>query len=143
METLFNTENYWDEPELFEDDWALFKQRLLDTAKYSPVIFQGLQELWDGKHKAGYIGDIETGIQQVLSIADDFRFEERDGDLYFVGLHHDGCNEYRVRRITPEGEDILEAWKDPDTEYYSYTEEEIHDLIGDKFSENIGRDIIW
>jgi len=132
--TLFDTQDYWDDdPDFAYDEWNFFKHRLFDQVGRNYCVLQGKEGLWDGSHKAGFCGDIKEAITTMVNNKDDFRFEDRDGQLWGVTFHHDGCNEYHIKVLTDDGMDFYEEGVDV------FTREKLHDILlnNDDYSEEI------
>ena len=133
--TLFDTEDFWDEdPDIAQDEWHYFKKRLISLCGNRYCVMQGYEGAWDGKHKAGFCGDIREAVTTIASNNDDFKFEDRDGQLWIVAAHHDGRNEYHAKSLTNLGEELYYD----EEENYVLTKEQLHDkLMSDGFSTEI------
>ena len=142
---LFSTEDYFapieDEDnfdnDIFDLDWSNFKDQLIDFN--NKCILQGTEGLWNGKHKAGFCGDIEDAIDTALDKKDDFTFEMHvsidtdEKELWLITYHHDGRNEYHIKQLTDKGEDLYDQWSSNYIEdkvlENIFTEEQLHDLL--------------
>lgn len=132
--TLFDTQDYWnDDPDFAYDEWNFFKHRLFDQVGRNYCVLQGKEGLWDGSHKAGFCGDIEEAVITMINNKDDFKFEDRDGQLWATAYHHDGHNEYHIKVLTDGGMNFYEDGVD------ILTREQLHDnlMTNDEYSEEI------
>lgn len=139
---LFNTEDYLfddDDEELLSIDWQDFKSELLEKNKSMPCVLQGHEGLWNGTFAAGFCGSLQEAISKAINNMDSFKFETDENDeLWITACHHDGHNRYHVRKLTKQGEDIWNSYEDSDSDYCSFSLQQIHELLmKDPFSEKV------
>ena len=125
---LFNTQDYWDLEDYGEplsDDWDYLRDQIVDHVDGRICVIQGTQGLWDGRHRAGSLGDIEELLSKALSVADDWKVTY-DGDLHLTIYHHDGHNEYVIRVLNDAGDEFYEEWQNDE---HDLSWPELHDKL--------------
>lgn len=99
----------------------------------STWILQGTTGRWDGSHRGGYIfTDFEDMFYKATKDCGYIKFYDENGHFYLQCSHHDGTNDYEIKRITDAGIQYYERWN------YSWsdqrTKEQVHDMIMKRYS---------
>lgn len=58
---------------------------------------------WNGPVSCGRFVRSFADIQNFVSHLDHIKYYEKDGHLYIYGYHHDGSDNYEIKRLTPKG----------------------------------------
>ena len=90
-------------------------------------ILQGSFGLWYGRPRGGFVFGSFKEMAKAWNNCDYIRLYDENGHFFIDAAHHDGTNQYEVKRLTEKGREYIEnhQW-DPD--------ETVHDVV---FNNNI------
>lgn len=93
------TNSYWDDEKYnlqkFFNDGSIF-------------VLTGFLGLWDGKHPGGFVFKSFEELEKVWqngSIENVRLFDSENGRFHVHCLHHDGTNQYEIKKLTKKGQD--------------------------------------
>ena len=90
--------------ELAADAWRVEKEQLENFFKGSTWILQGTLGLWSGTHPAGYVfTDFSEMLSRAMKDCDYFSIFDINGHLYLRCQHHDGTNNFEIKKLTEKG----------------------------------------
>lgn len=137
---LFCTDDYLSEDDYdqFYLDWGYFKNQVIEQCEDHNCVLQGYEGLWNGQFKAGFCGNVEDAIDTMIDNKDDFKFENRNGELWITTYHHDGNNEYHIKCLTTLGDDLWDDYQsDNDETTAGWSKEKMHDYLMQHYSTEI------
>lgn len=114
--------------DLQAEDWDNMKRELDDDFGNSQLLVVGTVGLWNGNFAAGKLcKDVDEIFTGVLTDCDYRKVWYENGHLYIRGSHHDGTNEYEIKKVTDRGLDYYDNWNyEQDSRLKDYSEREIH-----------------
>ena len=118
-EISFQLSQNWND--MYEDLLDFFDdERVLATAKIGR---------WNGVFDGGKIGYFKEILADILDKQDDFEIFDEDGHFLITTYHHDGQNNFEIKILTEKAEEILDEYNDSDSEYFNYSERQLHELF--------------
>lgn len=91
----------------YEDDFGKNGNWKYSDLKETPVVITGTLGLWNGRHviKNVKCRDLNEALDKILKgDIENIRItEDRFGNLRVYGYHHDGINEFVIKKWTPNG----------------------------------------
>lgn len=104
--------NVYDWLDLFGEDGSVEYSNLVDQE----VVITGTLGLWDGRHKinpvkvANIIEAVNKCVDQDIEEVD--MYEDQYGNFILNAYHHDGCNEFIIKKYTKKGNRCLHFTKE-------------------------------
>ena len=122
-ECIFISETYWhDEVERLKETFDDSKTRFLAV---------GTCGRWNGTFPGGFVFSALDELQsKLLKDCGYFKFWDENGELFAQGSHHDGTNSVQIRRLTPNGDEMLSDWE------YDYNDNRSEQQIHKELFEN-------
>ena len=111
-----------------EIDWDAFSfeaRRFFNNQRW---IITGTVGTWQGPQPGGRIVSSFDEILNILSYLAEIEIVDDNGYLYITGWHHDGRNNYEIKKLTDRGIEYLDNWEHH-RRWQSQTEEEMHNNI--------------
>lgn len=85
--------------------WDTFMHELQDfIADEGPFLIKGTVGRWNGTFKAGRIIEDIQQLANAWKDCDYIKFTDYNGALFLKCAHHDGINNFEIRKITPVGQ---------------------------------------
>lgn len=110
------------------DDLVQLLSKMFDQHTY---IIVGTCGRWDGRYRRGRIITRYADLSRMLDHLDYLRiYEDDNGDLHIDGEHHDGSDDYHIRRLTQQGDELLQ-------ENNFETERELHYELFENYSQPV------
>ena len=129
------TENdIWDKIYLFDEDaWEIEKENLKDFFSKGMWILRGTEGRWNGTFEAGTVfTDFMDMFSKAVKDCNYVHIYDENGHLYLQCSHHDGINNFEIKKITDKGVMYLENWEENLND--KRTEQQIHDKIMKRYS---------
>ena len=116
-------DDVWKEIAFMEElGWEDESSMLQDFFDNGEWILQGTFGLWWGSPRGGFTFDSFEEMAKAWNECDYIRLYDENGHFYIDAAHHDGTNQYEVKRLTDKGIDYL-------SNHQYDREEDIHDIL--------------
>ena len=74
----------------------------------STFLLMGIIQLWHGSYSGGFTFNCFTEMQKAWNNCEYFKIYDEKGHLYIECSHHDGTNNFEIKKLTSKGEAYLE-----------------------------------
>ena len=98
-------------------DWTNIQDKLLDFFDDQVILVTATIGRWNGICTGREIGIFENLITDILDKQDDFKIESNDGEFLIKTYHHDGQNNFEIKILTFEAEDMLDKFDNNELDY--------------------------
>ena len=98
-------------------DWTNVQDKLLDFFDDQVILVTATIGRWNGTFNSSKIGIFENLIIDMLNKQDDFEIESNNGEFLIKTYHHDGQNNFEIKILTFEAEDILDKFDNNELDY--------------------------
>lgn len=112
----YGLEKHWKSPEDIPDErvfdemdfqdremWYDVKAELKTLFDKNVYLLTGICGRWDGPAQGGrFIRSVDDLLSCIVHL-DNIRIYDRNGHLYIHGSHHDGSDDYELKRLTHKG----------------------------------------